>query len=105
MFALDQKLDAVALKSTDILICQSAEDKTLAQRIAQALRRQGCSVARDMIKRDLEQSIDYATKMNYKFVMIIGQDSETVTLRYLHNGSEHTVAIEEILAGRFNVQP
>ena len=105
LFALDQKLDTVALKSTDILICQSAEDKTLAQQIAQALRRQGCSVARDMLKRDLAQSIDYATKMNYKFVMIIGQDNKTVTLRYLHNGSEHTVAIEEILAGRFNAQP
>ncbi len=105
LFALDQKLDAVALKSTDILICQSADDKTLAQQIAQALRRQGCSVARDMLKRDLEQSIDYASKMNYKFVMIIGPDNKTVTLRYLHNGSEHTVAIEEILAGRFNVQP
>lgn len=105
LFALDQKLDADALKRTDVLIFQPAEDKASAQKIAQALRRQGLSVARDMLKRDLEQTLDYATKMNYRCVMTVGSNNETVTVHALHDGSERTVSIEEILAGRFDVQP
>jgi len=103
LFALDQKLDEVALKRTDILIFQPDDDKSTAQRLAQTLRRQGYSVARDMLKRDLEQTLDYATKMNYRFVMLIGPDNKSVTLRTLSDGSEQTITIAAILAGRFDV--
>ena len=58
-----------------------------------------------MLKRSPEQSLAYATKMNFKFVMIVNPDNETVTLRSLHDSSEQTVSTEEILAGRFDVQP
>jgi len=103
LFALDQKLDEVALKRTDILIFQPDDDKSTAQRLAQTLRRQGYSVARDMLKRDLEQTLDYATKMNYRFVMLIGPDNKSVTLRTVSDGSEQTITIAAILAGRFDV--
>jgi ATP phosphoribosyltransferase regulatory subunit len=103
LFALDRQLDVVALKSTDILISQTVDDKSQAQKIAQALRSQGYSVARDMLKRDLEQTIDYAKKMNYRFVMMIGPDNESVTLRTLSDGSEQTISTATILAGRFDV--
>ena len=103
LFALDQKLDEVALKRTDILIFQPDDDKSTAQRLAQTLRRQGYSVARDMLKRDLEQTLDYATKMNYRFVMLVGPDNKSVTLRTLSDGSEQTITIAAILAGRFDV--
>lgn len=103
LFALDQTLDEVALKRTDILIFQPDDDKSTAQRLAQTLRRQGYSVARDMLKRDLEQTLDYATKMNYRFVMLIGPDNKSVTLRTVSDGSEQTITIAAILAGRFDV--
>jgi ATP phosphoribosyltransferase regulatory subunit len=103
LFALDRQLDAVALKSTDILISQTGDDKSTAQRIAQALRHQGYSVARDMLKRDLEQSLDYAKKMNYRFVMVLGPDNDSVKLHALSDGSEQTVPTATILAGRFDV--
>jgi ATP phosphoribosyltransferase regulatory subunit len=103
LFALDQQLDAVALKSTDILICEPGSDKSLAQRIAKTLRQQGYSVARDMLERPLDQTIDYAMKMNYRFVMIIGPDNESVTLHALSDGSEQMVTATEILAGRLDV--
>jgi ATP phosphoribosyltransferase regulatory subunit len=102
LFALDRQLDESALKSIDILISQSGDDKATAQRIAQALRRQGYSTARDMLEREIKQTIDYATKMNYRFVMIIGPDNESVTLRSLSDGSEQTVSTAAILAGRFD---
>jgi hypothetical protein len=41
--------------------------------------------------------------MNYRFVMIIGPDNESVTLRSLSDGSEQTVSTAAILAGRFDV--
>lgn len=103
LFALDAQLDAAALKSTDILICQTSDDKALAQRLARALRQQGYSVARDMLKRDFEQTLDYATKMNFRFVLTIGPDSAPATLRAIADGSEQTVATETILAGRLDV--
>ncbi len=103
LFALDRQLDEVALKSTDILISQSDDDKSTAQRIAQALRHQGYSVARDMLHRNLEQSIDYAKKMNYRFVMVLGPDNDSVKLHALSDGSEQTIPTATIMAGRLDV--
>jgi len=102
LFALDKGLDPVAVHGTDVLIAQSGESKELAQRIAQALRRQGYSAARDMIRRDRQATIDYAQKMNYRYVMSIGADG-AIALLHLDDGSEKVLDAATVLSDRFDI--
>lgn len=41
--------------------------------------------------------------MNYRFVMVLGPDNDSVKLHALSDGSEQTVPTATILAGRFDV--
>jgi len=103
LFALDRRLDTLAVRHTDVLIAQAGESKELAQRIAQALRRQGYSAARDMVRRDRQATIDYAVKMNYRTVMNIGADGSTITLRTLADGSEQALDAATLLSDHFKI--
>ncbi|PLX74276.1 MAG: ATP phosphoribosyltransferase regulatory subunit [Desulfuromonas sp.] len=102
LFAHDRQLDDVVGETTDLLISQSGEDKQLAQRIARAVRQQGLSAARDMVSRTFEQSVDYASKMNFRYVMTVAGESE-VKLHSIADSSEKTVSIEAIFAGNLEL--
>lgn len=95
LFALDKRLDELAVCQTDVLIFQSAPDKELAQRLAQALRKKGISAARDIIPRDLEGSLAYARKMNFRYVMILSP-AQDIRLINLTDGSEKSVSYPSI---------
>lgn len=103
LFALDRKLDAVAIRFTDLLISQSGEDKELAQKIARSLRSQGFSVARDMKNCSSGETLEYAQKMNFRYVMNVGSDGESVTLHCLADHAEKTVAVQAIIAGELEL--
>ncbi len=103
LFALDKKLDAVAGQSTDLLISQSGEDKVLAQKIARAVRKQGYSAARDMVCRGTEETIEYAGKMNFRYIMNVGSDSREVTLHSLADNTDRAIAVEAVLSGEFEL--
>ena len=103
LFALDQKLDDVATRFTDLLIIQSGQDKVLAQKIARLVRSQGLSAARDMIDRSYEETLEYARKMNFRFVLNIAADGAEVTLHSLADDSTKTVAVEAIFAGKLEL--
>jgi ATP phosphoribosyltransferase regulatory subunit len=59
-------------KSMDLLIFNRLADRRDALAIATELRRQGFSVARDIIRRDFEESLAYARRMNIRQMMVIG---------------------------------
>lgn len=99
--ALDTTLDAGAERTTDVLLFQSGADKRPAQRIAQALRERGYSAARDIIPRSLEESLDYARRMLFRHVMVIGGENATVRLIRVHDGAGTEVALQAILDGEF----
>jgi ATP phosphoribosyltransferase regulatory subunit len=103
LFALDKKLDDAATRFTDLLISQSGEDKELAQKIARAVRRQGYSAARDMVNRNADETIEYAGKMNFRYVMNVGRDSQEVTLHSLTDGKEQSIAVAAILEGKLEL--
>jgi ATP phosphoribosyltransferase regulatory subunit len=96
--AFDRELDQKAVRHTDVLIFQSEPDKQPAQKAARALRQKGWSAARDIIPRQLEDSIAYAHKMNYRYVMVIGKSGETVRLIRLADGQERPIAYTAALA-------
>jgi ATP phosphoribosyltransferase regulatory subunit len=99
LFALDKELDEVAATRTDLLIFQAGTDKQRAQRLAMALRKQGYSVARDIISRGVEATLDYAHKMSYRHVMIIGEEDEDVLIIRLADSEQVRVPFAAALAG------
>jgi ATP phosphoribosyltransferase regulatory subunit len=101
LFALDKELDEVAVRSTDVLIFQVNADKQAAQRAARALREHGYSAARDIIPRGLKDTLDYAHKMNYRFVMIIEGIEKDVLFIRLADGSEKKIPYQAVLAEDF----
>lgn len=103
LFALDRDLDAVAAPSTDVLIFQAGPDKGAAQRAARVLRGRGYSAARDIIQRGLEESLDYARRMNFRFVMVIGEGSEEVLLIRLADGSEQRFPYQTVIGENFTL--
>ncbi|PLX85516.1 MAG: ATP phosphoribosyltransferase regulatory subunit [Desulfuromonas sp.] len=103
LFALDKQLDQVAAHSTDILIFQAGAQKEKAQRLARALRERGYSAARDIIPRGLDDTLAYAQKMNFRFVMIIGEKDGEVQIIRLADGSETRLAYEAVLDENFSL--
>ncbi|MEZ4600826.1 MAG: ATP phosphoribosyltransferase regulatory subunit [Syntrophotaleaceae bacterium] len=101
--AFDRELDKTALQFSDVLIIQSGQDKQPAQLAARALRGKGYSAARDIIIRDLEASIAYAQKMNYRFVMVIGEQNQAVRLIRLADGHERQIEYPSVLEADFRL--
>lgn len=101
--ALDRELDKTTQQYTDVLIFQSGPDKQPAQKAAQALRQGGHSAARDIIRRELESSIAYAQKMNYRFVMVIGEQNEAVRLIRLADGQERQIDYSAVISADFRL--
>ncbi|BCA80907.1 ATP phosphoribosyltransferase regulatory subunit [Desulfuromonas sp. AOP6] len=95
LFALDKQLDDRAVRQTDVLIFQSGPDKELAQRVAQTLRKKGLSAARDIIPRDLEGSLAYARKMNFRYVMVLSP-AQDIRLINVMDGSDKSVSYQSI---------
>ncbi len=74
LHALEKRPEIEARATRDFLIFNLQEDRRDALRIAQALRRRGYSVARDIIRRDFDSSLAYARRMNIKRMLVVGGD-------------------------------
>lgn len=103
LFALDQQLDQRAEQATDVLLYLEGANKGPAQRLARALRDNGFSAARDMLKRPLEESLAYARQMNYRYLMAITDENQPVQLLSIKDGSEQTVDFTELENSRFDL--
>lgn len=105
LFALGRQLKIPAARSTDILLFQQGEDKSQAQQLACVLRRHGFSAARDSYPRHLEDTLAYARKMNFHYVMVIGTMQDSVQLLRASDGEERQISIAEIEAGNLQLNP
>ena len=103
LFALDQTLDAHAGEGTDILLFAPANDKSPAQRLAQQLRGQGYSVARDIIARDQQASLDYARRTHFRYLLLIHEQDEALTLIRTSDGQETRIHHDIIEAGELRL--
>jgi len=94
LLSLEKQPDVEASKTMDLLIFNRSADRRDALAIATELRKQGYSVARDIIRRDFEQSLAYAKRMNITRIMIIGGEetaADEVCLVRVADASRHTV--------------
>jgi len=99
LFALDRTLEGRGADQIDILLFCPGPDKAPAQRLAAALRGQGYSVARDIIARDREASIEYARRMHFRMLLIMNETSDGLTLLHLADGQETALSLTALLAG------
>jgi ATP phosphoribosyltransferase regulatory subunit len=72
--AAEKRPDVEASKTGDFLIFNAKEDRREALEIAKRLRKKGFTVARDIIRRALSESLVYAGKMNILHMIVIGAD-------------------------------
>jgi len=101
LFALDRELDRQVTSQTDVLLFQLGGNKRPAQLVARALRSKGYSAARDMYPRSLDESLDYAQKMDFRFIMIIGEQDQPIRLIRTGDRHEETTSLAAIQADGF----
>lgn len=62
--------------TTDFLLFNTCSDRKNVLQIARKLRALGYTTARDIIRRDYSQSLEYAQKMNIRCMLVIGDGHE-----------------------------
>jgi ATP phosphoribosyltransferase regulatory subunit len=77
--------------ATDFLLFNTSSDRRNVLQIARRLRSRGYTTARDIIRRDYAQSLEYAQKMNIRCMLVIGND--TGTYQAVRSSDGGTVAI------------
>ncbi|MBZ0159476.1 ATP phosphoribosyltransferase regulatory subunit [Candidatus Methylomirabilis sp.] len=103
-FDMEKVLEAVAAEGRPsivtgqrFLIIDFNPDKRYALRIARLLREQGYSAARDIIKRDLQGSFDYAIASGIGRAIVLGLPhlpQDELLIRDLASGAEERVPVE-----------
>ena len=86
----------------DFLIFNRKDDRSDALEIARSLREQGFSAARDIIRRDLESSLEYARKVGIRRVIVVGGDGLTddqVRVIGVDDGSTIDLTKDRLLQG------
>lgn len=85
--------------AVDYIVIDFRDDKKMAQEISHRLRERGYKVARDIIKRELSDSLKYAENMNIENAIIMGRgdikEGEAV-IRKISTGEEKKVRIEDL---------
>ena len=72
--AIGKKPEVEASTGRDFLLFNLKEDRREALEVAQHLRRMGFSTARDIIRRDFDNSLAYAKRMNIRQMLVLGGD-------------------------------
>lgn len=100
---LERQPDVVASTARDYLIFNLQPDRRDALAIATALRKQGFSAARDIIRRDFSQSLAYARRMDIRRMVVIGDDrcaTDEVYLVRVADGAGVVAKKAELLSGQ-----
>lgn len=69
---LEKQPEMEATRTRDFLLFNLKEDRREALEIAQNLRDKGFTTARDIIRRDFDNSLAYAKRMNIRQMLVIG---------------------------------
>lgn len=73
--ALEHRPELEASTALDFLLFNARDDRQEVLEIATLLRSNGYSTARDIIRRDFDRSLDYAKRMNIRYMLVIGEDN------------------------------
>ncbi|MCK4691539.1 MAG: ATP phosphoribosyltransferase regulatory subunit [Desulfuromonadales bacterium] len=96
LFALDKTLDERVTPATDLLIYATADQLRPAQQLAHRLREQGYSVARDILPRTRQQALEFARKMNYRYLALVNGQEDEVLLICLADDRRQQLPWQEI---------
>lgn len=96
LFALDSTLDQRVEPCSDLLIYAAAGQLRSAQQLACKLRKQGYSVARDILPRGRAEALKYAKHMNYKYMAVVSGDEEAVELIDLTTGKQQQISWQQL---------
>jgi ATP phosphoribosyltransferase regulatory subunit len=94
----------VELAGPDFFIIDFTREKTAALSLARRLRDLGTSVARDIISRGLEESVDYARAQRVRHVLVVGSPRTAageLLVMDLKQGGERTAPVADVLADPF----
>jgi ATP phosphoribosyltransferase regulatory subunit len=87
--------------AADFLLFNTGQDRRAVLQAARQLRSHGYACARDIIRRDFNQSLQYAQKMNIRCMLVISDDSETFRAIRSHDGK--TVVITRDMINQANL--
>jgi len=90
----------VALPGPDFFIIDFTREKTVALSLARRLRDRGASVARDIMTRELPESIAYARAQRARYALVVGSPRtgpDQLLALDLAGGGEHTLSIRDVL--------
>jgi ATP phosphoribosyltransferase regulatory subunit len=73
---IERRPELQGCAATDFLLFNTSQDRRNVLQIARQLRLLGYTTARDIIRRDSAQSLEYAKKMNIRCMLVIGDDQE-----------------------------
>ncbi|MBO8129124.1 MAG: histidine--tRNA ligase [Peptococcaceae bacterium] len=82
-------------------VAMAGDTEDVATRIIYTLRQAGVSCDRDYIGRSLKAQMKYASKINAKYVVIVGEDElarGNVTLRDMDTGKQYEVELDKLVA-------
>jgi ATP phosphoribosyltransferase regulatory subunit len=71
--ALERRPELVASTARDFLLFNCCDDRREVLEVARRLRSLGFSTARDIIRRELDSSLEYARRMNIRCMLVIGE--------------------------------
>ncbi len=96
--ALQKRPEVEASTARDFLLFNALDDRRNVLEVAHLLRSHGYTAARDIIKREYVNSLEYAHRMNIRCMLII--DAESVSGRYravrIRDGQTITITKEQL---------
>jgi ATP phosphoribosyltransferase regulatory subunit len=85
---LERRPELEASSACDFLLFNSCPDRREALQLARQLRSNGYTTARDIIRREFEQSLAYAHRMNIRYMLVIADDSGCYRAVRCRDGAE-----------------
>lgn len=70
---LEHRPELEASTALDFLLFNTSDDRREALEVATLLRTNGYRTARDIIRRDYEKSLEYARRMNIRYILLVGE--------------------------------
>lgn len=97
---IERRPELQGITGTDFLLFNACSDREDVLLVARQLRSLGYTTARDIIPRDYDKSLQYAKKMNIKFMIVISKSSEYKCIRSL-DGNMFPISSDIIASAGF----
>ncbi len=102
--AFGERASGLTEPRRDLLLFNQREDRQEALTIARLLRGQGLTVARDIIRRDLASSLEYARQTGIRCMLVIDQPEQGYLLVRSSDGHQTTITRDQLLQEGFLAQ-